>query len=95
MNVVGSGCYIPFIGAASIDVSFSQIHNLVFLDSGAPALGGVPDRPSSPHGLTALPACLLHVGPCLDRVVAQHPVDDRLPTAPHESGFQLDPLGAS
>ena len=52
-------------------------------------------RQSSPPGLTALPAGLLHVGPGLDGVVPTHPSGDRLLTAPHGSGFQLDPLGVS
>ena len=36
----------------------------------------------SPSGLTALPAGLLHLGPCLDRVVAEQLPNDRLPAAP-------------
>ena len=52
-------------------------------------------KTQSPLGLTALPSGLLHVAPGFDRVVAQHPSDDRLPIAPHGSGFQFDPLGVS
>ena len=92
VNVVGSGCYIPCIGAASTPVSFSQIHNLVFPESRVSALGGGPDRKSSPPWLAALPAYFLHVDPGLDGVVAQHSSDDRLATPAKWACLDLDPM---
>ena len=92
MNVVGSGCYTSFIGAVQTTVSFSQIHNLVFPESKVSSLGGVPDLKSSAPGLTAHPACFLHVDPGLDGVVTQHSSDDRLATTAKWACLDLNPL---
>ena len=95
MNVVGSGCYILFIGASLVSVSFRQIHNLVFSESGLLELGGASDLKPSPLGLTAHPACFLHVDPGFDGVVTQHPPHDRLATTAQWACLDLNPLGMS